>query len=92
VRFTDFFAIMEKNTRYKDPELAKRLVERIRELRRNSNIAQETAIDQSHSDVYRYEAGKKIPNIMSIRKICEFYNISIREFFDVDDFDYPEKK
>lgn len=43
-----FFVIMEKNTRYKDPELAKRLVERIRELRRNSNIAQETAIDQSH--------------------------------------------
>ncbi len=29
---------------------------------------------------------------MSIRKICEFYNISIREFFDVDNFDYPEKK
>lgn len=83
---------MEKISRYKDPELAKRLVERIKELRKKGNIPQEIAIDQAHADVYRYEAGRKIPNIMSIRKICEAYNISIREFFDVDAFDYPPKK
>ncbi|WP_443606329.1 hypothetical protein, partial [Alistipes finegoldii] len=41
--------------------------------------------------IYRYEAGRKIPNIMSIRKICELYNITIREFFDIDSFDYPPK-
>ena len=71
---------MEKKSRYKDPELAKRLVERIKELRETCNVPQETAIDQSHSDIYRYEAGRKIPNIMSIR-----------EFFDIDSFDYPPK-
>lgn len=78
--------------RYKDPELANRLVERIRELRRIGKLAQETAIDQAHADIYRYEAGHKIPNLMSIRKICKLYNISIREFFDTDAFDYPPKK
>lgn len=83
---------MDKNTRYKDPELAKRLVDRIKELRKQSRVAQETAIDNTHSDIYRYEAGRKIPTLMSIRKICEFYNISIREFFDVPDFDYPPGK
>lgn len=83
---------MEKNSRFKDPELAKRLVERIKELRKLNKVAQETAIDHTHSDIYRYEAGRKIPTLISIRKICEFYNISIREFFDVDSFDYPPKK
>ena len=82
---------MEKKSRYKDPDLANRLVERIKELRETCNVPQETAIDQSHSDIYRYEAGRKIPNIMSIRKICELYNITIREFFDIDSFDYPPK-
>ncbi len=83
---------MDGKSRYKDPELAKKLVERIKELRKTHKIAQETAMDQSHSDIYRYEAGRKVPNIMSIRKICELYNITIREFFDKDSFDYPEKK
>jgi len=83
---------VDKKSRYKDPELAKRLVERIKDLRKTHKIAQETAIDQSHADIYRYEAGRKIPNIMSIRKICELYNISIRDFFDTDAFNYPQKE
>lgn len=83
---------MEKKSRYKDTELAKKLVDRIRELRRISKAAQETAIDHTHSDVYRYEAGRKVPTLMSIRKICEFYNITIREFFDIDSFDYPPRQ
>ena len=45
------FAIVDKRSRYKDPELAKRLVERIKDLRKTRNIAQETAIDQSRSDI-----------------------------------------
>ncbi|WP_367183530.1 hypothetical protein [uncultured Alistipes sp.] len=28
-----------------------------------------------------YETGTKIPTLMSIYKICEFYKISISEFF-----------
>jgi DNA-binding helix-turn-helix protein len=83
---------MEKSGRYKDPELSKKLVERIKEIRKSNQVTQETAIDRTHSDIYRYEAGRKIPTLMSIRKICEFYNISIREFFNVDSFDYPPKK
>lgn len=83
---------MEKIQRYKDHELAQKLVARIKELRSLGKVPQETAIDQTHSDVYRYEAGRKVPNIMSIRKICEFYNITLREFFDTEAFDYPPKK
>lgn len=29
---------------------------------------------------------------MSILKICNHYNISVREFFDTDLFDYPPKE
>lgn len=90
--FSNFFVFMDKKTRYKDPELAERLVQRIKDLRKIHAVSQETAIDQSHSDIYRYEAGRKVPNMMSIRKICELYGISVREFFNVELFDYPEKK
>ena len=83
---------MDKKYRYKDPELAERLVQRIKELRKKHPESQETAKDKSHSDIYRYEAGRKTPNLMSIRKICELFGISVREFFDVDLFDYPERK
>lgn len=82
---------MEKRHRYRDHELAQKVVDRIKELRSKSKVPQEAAIDQTHSDVYRYEAGRKVPNIMSIRKICEFYNITLREFFDTEAFDYPVK-
>lgn len=83
---------MANNPRYKDPELANIIVERIKQLRSACKATQEMAIDQAHADVYRYEAGRKLPNLMSIRKICEVYNITIREFFDIDAFDYPPKK
>lgn len=83
---------MSNNPRYKDPVLANIIVDRIKQLRRENKATQETVIDQSHADVYRYEAGRKLPNLMSIRKICETYNITIREFFDIEAFDYPPKK
>lgn len=82
---------MEKKPRYKDPELARIIVERIKQIRSESKASQESATDQAHADVYRYEAGRKLPNLMSIRKVCAFYNITIREFFDIDAFDYPPK-
>ncbi len=42
---------MERNSRYKDAELAEKLVERIKELRKKYGVAQETAIDHTHSDI-----------------------------------------
>lgn len=83
---------MDKRLRYKDEELAEKLVKRIKGLREGSKVSQEEAIDQTHSDVYRYESGRKVPNLMSLRKICEFYGITLREFFDDPMFDYPEKR
>ncbi len=78
--------------KYIDHALAEVIFERIKQLRSECKATQETAIDQAHADVYRYEAGRKLPNLMSIRKICEVYNITIREFFNIDAFDYPPKK
>lgn len=78
--------------KYIDHALAEVIVKRIKQLRCECKATPETVIDQAHADVYRYEAGRKLPNLMSIRKICEAYNITIREFFDIDAFDYPPKK
>ncbi|MCM1295914.1 MAG: helix-turn-helix domain-containing protein [Muribaculaceae bacterium] len=42
-----------------------------------------------HLSINSYETGAKIPTLMSILKICEFYNISLSDFFAP--INYPPK-
>lgn len=84
---------MPNNERYfKDKEFVEKLAQRIRELRNSNAHTQEVLIDQVHLTIGNYETGDKIPTLMSVLKICKYYKISIREFFDTDLFDYPPKE
>lgn len=78
--------------RPKDPLSIKLLTERMRQLRNSSAKTQENLIDDTHLDIGRHETGKSIPTIQSILKLCKVYKITLREFFDTDDFDYPPKE
>lgn len=78
--------------RPKDPLLIKLLTERMRQLRNSSAKTQEDLIDDTHLDISRHETGMSVPTIPSILKLCKFYGITLREFFDTDDFDYPPKE
>lgn len=84
---------MPTNERYfRDKEFVEKLAQRLRELRNSKSHTQEVLIDNVHLTIGNYETGDKIPTLMSILKICNHYNISVREFFDTDLFDYPPKE
>ncbi len=82
---------MVKKTRYYvNPEFVEKIAQRIKELRREHNHSQEYLIEKVHLSINSYETGAKIPTLMSILKICEFYNISLSDFFAP--INYPSKK
>ena len=62
---------------------------RIKELRDQYGHTQEFLIDKVKLDINRYEIFDRIPTLMSLRKICEFYDITLAEFFA--QFAYPPK-
>jgi DNA-binding XRE family transcriptional regulator len=81
------------NGRYfKDEIFVEKLSQHIRQVRNTHAQTQENLIDNVHLTIGNYETGDKIPTLMSVLKICKHYKISVREFFDVDLFDYPPKQ
>lgn len=79
----------KKNRYYQDKAFSEKLAQRIRELREQHNHTQEFLIDKVHLSINSYEVGTKTPTLMSILKLCKFYQISVSEFFAP--IDYPEK-
>lgn len=75
---------------YKNKQFVDKLAQRIKELREEHGHTQEYLIDGVHLAINSYETGSKIPTLMSILKICEFYNITLDEFFAP--LNYPPKK
>lgn len=87
------FVFMAKKERYfRDEVFVEKLSQRIREVRNTHAHTQENLIDNVHLGINKYEVGREVPTVMSILKICKHYNISVREFFDTDLFDYPPKE
>lgn len=74
---------------YKDPRFVEQIAKRIRELRITHGHTQEYLIEKVHLSINSYETGNKVPTLMSVLKICEFYQISLAEFFAP--IDYPSK-
>ena len=90
VRLVISFASMRKtHKKFIDIDLAKKVAQRIKELRDEYGHTQEFLIEKVHLDINRYEICDRIPTMMSLRKICEFYDISLADFFM--SMDYPPK-
>ena len=64
---------MQKGRYYIDQELVGKIAQRIKELRNEHGHTQEYLIEQVHLSINSYEVGHKVPTLMSILKICEFY-------------------
>ena len=78
-----------KRSKYIDLTLAEMIAERIKQLRDEYGHTQEFLIDKVKLDINRYEIFDRIPTLLSLRKICEFYDITLAEFFG--DMAYPPK-
>ncbi len=81
---------MQKGRYYIDQELVGKIAQRIKDLRNEHGHTQEYLIEQVHLSINSYEVGHKVPTLMSILKICEFYGISLSDFFAP--INYPPKK
>lgn len=73
--------VVKKARYYTNQEFVTSIGQRIKELRKEHNHSQEYLIEKVKLSINSYETGAKIPTLMSIYKICEFYKISISEFF-----------
>lgn len=78
-----------KERYFTDQKFAEKIAERIRDLRNEHGHTQEYLIDKVHLSINSYEVCSKIPTLMSILKICNFYNITLGEFFTP--INYPPK-
>ena len=84
------FAVMGKpGKKYIDRTLAEMVAMRIKELRDQYGHTQEFLIDKVGLGINQYAMLESVPTLMSLRKICAFYDITLAEFFG--DMAYPPK-
>lgn len=71
-------------------EIRRVIAKRLKDLR--ASRPQEQVIDPTGLNLSQYEAMLRTPSLDSIFILCEYFGITLREFFDVEGFDMPSKK
>lgn len=66
------------------------IIQRMIEIRTNHGHTQENTAQNTGLDIPHYETGRDFPTMTSIAVFCEFYNMTIYEFFAP--INYPQKK
>lgn len=66
------------------------MIKRIREIRNFHNHSQEYVQENTGVDVSHIESGRDTPTVISISRLCRFYNLTLDEFFAP--LQYPQKK
>lgn len=80
----------EQKKHRRDKELLGKVVMRVKELRASRGHSQADLNAGTEIDVANLETGSNFPNLTTISIICEFYGITLGEFFDP--MEYPAKK
>ena len=63
---------------------------RMREIREQHGHTQEFLIENTHLHISHYENQQKFPSLETLSRFCQYYNISLDEFFAP--MGYPPKK
>ncbi len=61
--------------------------DKLKKARKKSNLSQEKVaeiINTSRSNISKYETGLLEPNIETLKKLCELYNISADELLEIN--------
>ncbi|MBE7442699.1 MAG: helix-turn-helix transcriptional regulator [Flavobacteriales bacterium] len=73
---------MGKETKqYVDIELLFNISKRIKELREKRNLTQEVFYNDTGINIGRIERSKRNLSVSTLKKICEYLEISLEEFF-----------
>jgi transcriptional regulator with XRE-family HTH domain len=62
-------------------ELLSKIVKRIKQLREEKNVSQETFYFDTEIHIARIETGKTNITVSTLKDICDYFNISLSEFF-----------
>ncbi len=62
------------------------LAKRVKELRKIKRVTQEDALNDTGIQFSRIEQGKRDIQLSTLNKLCEYFDISLKEFFD-ENFD-----
>ena len=73
-----------------DEKLSELLIARMKELRSIHGLSQEELMEHTGLDIFHFENGSKKPTTVSLSILCEFYNITLGDFFAP--LNYPSKK
>lgn len=71
-------------------EIRRGIAKRLKDLR--ASRPQEQVIDPTGLNLSQYEAMLRTPSLDSIFILCEYFGITLREFFDVEGFDMPSRE
>lgn len=74
----------------RDSVLYGMIIQRMIEIRNSHNHTQEYVAQNTGLDMPHYETGRDFPTMTSISVFCEFYQMTICEFFAP--IDYPVKR
>lgn len=86
-----FFALMKKGeTQVRDEILMDLIIHRMKELRSERGFTQEYVVENTGLNISQYEAKRNYPSLLSLSKLCNFYNITLSDFFST--LEYPRKK
>ena len=81
---------MKRKRQRRDEMLLGKIVLRVKELRSLYNHTQEQLKEGTGLNIANLESGDNFPNITTISIICQFYNITLDEFFAP--MNYPPKE
>ncbi len=59
-----------------------KLAQRVKELRKIKGVTQEDALNDTGIQFSRIEQGKRDVQLSTLSKICEYFEISFKDFFD----------
>lgn len=67
---------------YKDEKLLKKIAMEIKRLRREKGITQDHFYYDTNIHIARIETGKVNPSISTIKSICNYFGVSLTDFFE----------
>lgn len=70
---------------YHDRELMSEVIQRIKNLRQVNGITQEDFFNDTGIHLARIESGKSNITISTLGKICKYFSVELRDFFE----DFP---
>jgi len=62
-------------------QLLSNLAKRVKQLRKIKGVTQEEALNDTGIQFSRIEQGKRDVQLSTINKLCEYFGISLKEFF-----------